>query len=66
MELHSRPQGYKVKKRKIGNPDDPVWQGIVKMQATRIEAMRKAIETGERYRDPYDHLFPPRPQQEDG
>ena len=57
MELHRSIKGYKVKIKPRGNPDDPVWQKIVEMQEVRKAAMRKAIETGERYRDPYEDRF---------
>ena len=57
MELHRGIKGYKVKDKPQGNPDDPVWQKIVEMQEVRKAAMRKAIETGEPYRDPYEDRF---------
>jgi len=50
-------RGYKMKKRPIGNPNDPVWQAIEGMRLARIEAMKKAMETGEPYRDPFEDRF---------
>jgi hypothetical protein len=57
MRFRRRKKGYRVKKREIGNPDDPVWQKIVEMEEVRKAAMRKATETGERYRDPYEEAW---------
>lgn len=57
MEFDRGIRGYKVKKKPIGNPHDPVWRKIVEMQEVRKAAMRKAMETGERYRDPYEDRF---------
>ena len=57
MKLYKGIKGYKAKLEPIGNPDDPVWQEIVRMRETRRAAMRKAIETGEPYRDPYEDRF---------
>jgi hypothetical protein len=50
-------RGYKFKMKPMGNPDDPVWQRIVEMEEVRKAAMRRAIETGEPYRDPYEERF---------
>ena len=50
-------KGYKAKIEPRGNPDDPVWRGIVRMQEVRRAAMRRAAETGERYRDPFEDQF---------
>ena len=41
----------------IRNPDNPVCQRIVEIEEVRKAAMRKPIETGERYRDPYEERF---------
>lgn len=45
------------------DPDDPVWKGILHMEEVRKRAMRKALETGQRYRDPYRHVLPPPPEE---
>jgi hypothetical protein len=55
-------RGYKMKKRPIGNPDDPVWLAILDMRRTRAKAMKKAMETGERYRDPFEDRFRKQPE----
>lgn len=50
--------GYRVKDEPVPrNPDDPVWQGLEKMRRDRLEARRKADETGEPYKDPYEDLL---------
>jgi hypothetical protein len=45
------------------DPDDPVWKGILHIREVRKKAMRKALETGQRYRDPYRHVLPPPPEE---
>jgi hypothetical protein len=50
-------RGYKFKKERVRDPDDPVWQAIVEMRRKRIEAGQKAFENGEHYRDPYEDRF---------
>jgi hypothetical protein len=57
MRLYRKIKGYKAEKKPIGNPDDPVWQRILEMREIRKSAMRKAMQTGERYRDPFEDRF---------
>jgi len=57
MEFYRGFKGYTAPDKPQGNPDDPVWQKIVEMREVRKAAMRKAMETGERYRDPYEDAW---------
>jgi hypothetical protein len=57
MKIYKKIRGYKAKREpRRRNPDDPVWQGILRMRGTRIEA-RESIQTGKPYRDPYADRF---------
>ena len=64
MFLYPQRRSYRRKyRRRERDPNDPVWQGIVHMQEVRRRAMREALETGQRYRDPYRHVLPPPPEE---
>ena len=64
MFLYPQRRSYKIKfKRRERDPDDPVWQGIVHISEVRRRAMRKALDEGTPYKDPYRHVLPPPPEE---